>query len=586
MQVTGMRRTPLRMETPLAPPTWALLERELLRANSHACREFFAYYFDERGYLKCVPRWGGDDGPDDAIENLAEWPVLHALGGDDSLIDMCRLAWEGHLRQYTEAKTNDVPFARDGMYYKEFPTVCDWLHNGETMSVFNLMGLSDPYGPNFEKRVRRYAGLYMGDDPGAPNYDPEHRIIRSMYNGSRGPMLRKATALDWTGDPIEIEHRFVLLHGERTYQEMLDHFKDYNDVAGDHPLNMGATSLVLNAYMLTGEARYLEWLAGYADAWRQRMVDNNGIIPSNVGLDGTLGGECDGKWWGGTYGWGFTVVVPQTGELAHRNLSHWGYRGFGNAILATGDLGYAEQWSAMLDVINGEAREENGVAVYPHMYGDDGWYDFTPEPYQHGALELYTWTLAEHDLARVRTDEWVRFLLGENPAYPTETLRRDFETIRDRLAEGITNENLTPDTRLSDNPNPFNPATVASLTRLMLGGLSSGNAAFPLQARVRYFDPVRRRAGVPEDVAALVETMTADETVIHLVNLSPVEARPVVIQGGGYGEHQIVEARIGEQRVPVEGAWCVVHLAPGCGGRVTLKMNRYANPPTLLFPWD
>ena len=240
----------------------------------------------------------------------------------------------------------------------------------------------------------------------------------------------------------------------------------------------------------------------------------------------------------------------------------------------------------MLDVINGEAREENGVAVYPHMYGDDGWYDFTPEPYQHGALELYTWTLAEHDLARVRTDEWVRFLLGENPAYPTETLRRDFETIRDRLAEGITNENLTPDTRLSDNPNPFNPATVASLTRLMLGGLSSGNAAFPLQARVRYFDPVRRRAGVPEDVAALVETMTAGETVIHLVNLSPVEARPVVIQGGGYGEHQIVEARIGEQRVPVEGAWCVVHLAPGCGGRVTLKMNRYANPPTLLFPWD
>ena len=117
MPVTGIRRTLLRMEKPLAPPTWALLERELLRANSRACREFFNYYFDERGYLKCVPRWGGDDGPDDAIENLADWPVLHALGGDDDLIGMCRLAWEGHLRQYTEAKTTDVPFARDGMYY-------------------------------------------------------------------------------------------------------------------------------------------------------------------------------------------------------------------------------------------------------------------------------------------------------------------------------------------------------------------------------------------------------------------------------------------------------------------------------------
>ncbi len=586
MPVTGIRRTLLRMEKPLAPPTWALLERELLRANSRACREFFNYYFDERGYLKCVPRWGGDDGPDDAIENLADWPVLHALGGDDDLIGMCRLAWEGHLRQYTEAKTTDVPFARDGMYYKEFPTMCDWLHNGETMSVFNLMGLSDPYAPNFEKRVRRYAGLYMGEDPGAPNYDPERRIIRSMFTGSRGPMLRKATGLDWAGDPIEVEHRFVLLHGERTYQEMVDHFKDYNDVAGDHPLNMGATSLILNAYMLTGEAKYRDWLAGYADVWRQRMVENGGIIPTNVGLDGALGGACDGKWWGGVYGWGFTVIVPQTGELAHRNLAHWGYRGFGNAILATGDLGYAEQWGAMLDLVNGQAREVDGRRVYPHMYGADGWYGFAPEPYLHGALELYLWTQSERDLARVRTDAWVRFLAGENPDYPHEMLRQDFATIRRRVDEGIHREKLTPDTRLSDNPNPYNPATVSTLARLMLGGLQTGNAAFPLQARLRYFDPVRRRAGIPEDVAALVEKMSDTETVVNLVNLNQVEARAVIVQGGGYGEHRIVAAQVGDQPVPVDGAWCAVHLEPGCGGRLTLKMERYANPPTMLFPWD
>ena len=38
----------------------------------------------------------------------------------------------------------------------------------------------------------------MDEDPGAPNYDPEFKVIRSMINGSRGPMMRKATALDWT----------------------------------------------------------------------------------------------------------------------------------------------------------------------------------------------------------------------------------------------------------------------------------------------------------------------------------------------------------------------------------------------------
>ena len=68
---------------PMSPPAWALLERELLRANAAACREYFGRYFDERGFLLCVERWGGDDGPDDAIENCNDWPILHALGAHD-----------------------------------------------------------------------------------------------------------------------------------------------------------------------------------------------------------------------------------------------------------------------------------------------------------------------------------------------------------------------------------------------------------------------------------------------------------------------------------------------------------------------
>ena len=84
----------------------------------------------------------------------------------------------------------------------------DWLHNGEGLTVFNLKGLSNPDDPAFERRVRRFAGFYMNEDPQAPNYDPKHKIIRSLFNGSRGPLLRKATALDWAGDPIEVENRF------------------------------------------------------------------------------------------------------------------------------------------------------------------------------------------------------------------------------------------------------------------------------------------------------------------------------------------------------------------------------------------
>ncbi len=281
--------TVVTIETPMAPPSWALLERELLRANHIACLEFFDRYFDDRGYLECVERWGGDDGPDDAIENVNDWPVLYAIGGDDAILARFQKAWEGHLRQYTEARTTDVPFARDGMYYKEFPVMFDWFHHGEGLSVFNLEGLCDPQDARFRQRVIRYAGFYLNDDPTAANYDPRTKVIRSLFNGSRGPLLRKATALDWAGDPIEVENRFRLGHGEHTYQQMLEHFQDYNDIVGDNPLNLGATNLAVNAYMLTHDPRYKNWVIEYVEAWRQRMIANHGIIPTNIGLDGQIG---------------------------------------------------------------------------------------------------------------------------------------------------------------------------------------------------------------------------------------------------------------------------------------------------------
>ena len=61
---------------------------------------------------------------------------------------------------------------------------------------------------------------------------------------------------------------------------MLEHFQDYNDIVGDSPMNLAATSLALNAYMLTHDDRYKTWILEYVEAWRQRMIANGGIIPS------------------------------------------------------------------------------------------------------------------------------------------------------------------------------------------------------------------------------------------------------------------------------------------------------------------
>ena len=60
----------IEVREPVSPPAWALLEREVLRAGSSAVELFYDKYFDERGYLLHVARWGILDGTDDAIETF------------------------------------------------------------------------------------------------------------------------------------------------------------------------------------------------------------------------------------------------------------------------------------------------------------------------------------------------------------------------------------------------------------------------------------------------------------------------------------------------------------------------------------
>jgi len=96
------------IDSPMAAPKWAQMERQLLAENVPAAREFFQKYFDDRGYLLCFVRWGANDGPDDAFENFNHWPELHALGASDEIVQMYLKGHEGMIRQYSEAKTTKL----------------------------------------------------------------------------------------------------------------------------------------------------------------------------------------------------------------------------------------------------------------------------------------------------------------------------------------------------------------------------------------------------------------------------------------------------------------------------------------------
>ena len=580
------------------PPEWALLQRELLHAHTAACVQFFQRYFDpSNGWLETTVRFGGDDGPDDAIENVNDWPHLYALGGDAVLKQMYTKAYEGHVRQYMAAKTIDVPAGRQGMYYKEFPAQFDWQHNGEGLTVFNLMPLGDPYSRIYRERIKRFSGFYMDEDPGAPNYDPKLKLIKSLMNGSRGPMLRKATPLDWTGDPIDVKNRFPSLgHGEDDYQMMLQHFVGYEDVLGDHPLNLVASTLPTNAYLLTHEQKYKDWVLGYCDAWAERARQNNGIIPSNVGLDGAIGSAADGKWYGGAYGWGFSPIVPMSGKPSDRNRVPRCIVGFFNAyLLSKGDDKYLDVWRKTADRIDANAKMVDGKQSSPSMYGDKGWYSFQPGKYRYNFLEIYHLSMKPSDRARCEQTDWYDFLEGKNPGYPVKALREGLSRIRKQM-QIVDADSTSLDMRLADSALDFNPATVTPLTQLMEAGLyiqhpgwaktTPAQGGSLLFCRLRYFDPERRRAGLPPDVAVLVEGWSDEGLTVTFVNLNPSVARSLIVQGGAYGEHQIASVSDGKMTLNVDAPNFPLRLTPGAGARLTIKMKRFANDPTLSFPWE
>src|SRR5207302_878044 len=140
------------------------------------------------------------------------------------------------------------------------------------------------------------------------------------------------------------------------------------------------------------------------------------------------------------------------------------------------------------------------------------------------------------------TPRWVRYLDGEDPGYPEAALRAELESLRAKVG-GMRADHRSPDMTMSDDMHRFNPATTGALTQLMLGGMPTGRDVHVLHSQVRYFDAARRRAGLPEQVGALVERMSESEVTLQLVNLDPVDEKLVVVQGGAYAEHQITRVR-------------------------------------------
>ena len=628
-------------------PAWAVLERRLFAVMEQATQPFLEKYTHPDGRL--IWRTGphhSRDGADDFYESFYNWPLLYLLGGSDQLLTLGQRQWEATTRLLEEL----------GHLHKEYEIGYDQFHQSESYIYFYLLCMADPHHSGNRERARRFAGFYLNEDPEAPNYDPEKKLIRCAHNGSRGPRW----LYDENDQPAYGYSPGMAVYG-LPYEDLdgIERVEDLEDPVkarrmgqamkermsrGDAVANLGVCSLVTNALLLTGEDKYRAWLQEYVGAWVERAAANNGLIPDNVGLSGTVGEYLGGRWYGSMYGWtwphgfyniGYATLVAgicchlATGEPRWLELPRTQLR----KVMAQGELAEVharpmslkQHWIGQLRAL-GEQRQS---WVVPYCYGEKGWSDYQPlSPIFPAALwnvtgaaadramleelrqrELYDW----RQVFSFRTKEdagheqpWFCFLGGENPDYPVQILQAALAQVYRRL-EQIRQDRTDPCANHIHWWQELNPVTTEALVQLTLGAPQLIYNGGLLLAPLRYFDAQRRRPGLPSDVAALVEQVEPQQVAVRLVNLSGVESRRLVIQAGSLGEHRFThvtftkrqneypgrvgdyaapDLKIGAEQVEVAGSHFAVILPPGTQIRLEIGLERNAGSPSYRFPWE
>jgi hypothetical protein len=374
--------------------------------------------------------------------------------------------------------------------------------------------------------------------------------------------------------------------------------KTMNDrmMRADVPLNLAATSMVTNAYMYTGDAKYRRWVTDYVEAWMERVKQNNGVIPDNIGPNGKIGETMDGKWYGGYYGWRWPHGLFNQLEAT--------MIGGSNAYLLSGDKKYLDLPRSQQSFIAGVSRKENGRTVVPNRHAEQGWYDWRPAVPQDPVNLWYMswdekdWGLLERlvdvpalsgaPYRKAKGDDknegpWIAFLQGKNPGWPVETLRANYQECLRRLAL-IRSDTTKPDDMNVHHWQNRNPLVLEGLVQQMMGGPNHIYHGGLLHVRLRYFDALKKRPGVPDDVAALVDQIQEDSIRLTLVNTSSTMRRETILQAGAFGEHEFVSVDQGKGAVSVGAKHLSVELPPGSVGTLTLKLKRFVNAPTYDWP--
>lgn len=621
------------------PPAWAVAERALFALLDDSWRLFETGFCDTDGSLRYTGKLSSRDGGDDFYESFFNWPEYYLLGGDSGILPASQKHWRALTDQLTSL----------GIVKDDFEIGYDWFHQGEAMLFMYFLSAAAP--AEWRERAARFADLYV--DPKNGNYDEALNIVKGPHSGSGGvregvsdteyyPWLadeakKYGFPLDWMDGAPEPHQDFA--PDPRLGAEMQQRLG-----RGDVVANLSISGLVLNAYVLTGDDRYARWIERYVSGWRARAQANEGIIPDNVGLDGVVGSQLDGRTYGGHYGWtwphgiyslgqaaavGSIAAAIVTGDVSYLDLARAQYDDViahgRTAAFATSDSSVKHWWGAHLgpDV-------DTPTLLVPYRHSDKGRYDWNPVQV---SIPFALWHFSNDpaDLARLRMlrersgfdwrtvrpvrekeeggheDAWFTYLEGDNPDYPETILAAAQYQVRRRLALIEKFGNKPVDEADIHIWQLVQPIVTEALTQLTLGGPQVIYNGGQLQTRIRWWDSSERRAGLPADVAALVSSIDPAATTVEVVNLSASHDREVILQAGAYAENKIESVSynafdgnwtgsfyeyIGSDIEPATTVSSVgsayLKLVLPAGTRLTLTLNTtlHANAQTYLAPWD
>jgi len=624
-----------------APPAWALLERRLMAVMEEAAYAMIDKYTERGGALFYK------DALDDLYEVDYNWGLFYAMGAGEKILDLAHEHWNAVTRNNDDgivhrqkqyeymSKSAIMSIGQQGhkeWYNAEEPGGAEWHHLGEANMSFYDFGVADPTVSETVRRARRFAGFYLGEDPEAPLWDPNHKLIRSPVQTSTGPYHQTNLdhAINWLQGGRVPTQRY---YGVRAslYPMVKDLEPDWyenpkraKEIVGlfdkivlnsDTPNNLGSTALITNAYLYTGDEKYKKWVLDYVEVWMDRIRQNDGIIPDNVGPTGKIGENREGVWWGNLYGWncysGYNIMFHSLNIAAEC------------AQLLSGDNGYLDLMRSQIKVLMDNAMtRDDGQFISPSRYGPDGWQylQWNPttgreEPFRMQELaHLYHASMSSDDFSLIT---WVRdndqmrdwnafprdgeknhgelelsrfqYYDGKNPDWPMKVLSTQYEQVIEAY-DKIKDETDDFEVLITENRYPTNPVLTKGLTQIMFGAPQSGYNGGLLRATVRYFDADAVRPGLPPDVAALVDELRPNGVGVQLVNTGFEHTRRVIVQAGAFGEHNFTEvaymdASGGAARQTVHGKYFTVDLPPSASIRLDAGLRRFVNQPSYAFPW-